>query len=214
MTNLSNKRVKILKVKGIDVAYINNPKVGCSSIKYSLLRDKALIHDDKIYSNYGDLKCDKFFTVVRSPYSRIVSGFLDKIARPSNIRNELSEQYLLIFGRKASLENVGEDKEGLLVFLNILKELFEKDVEAINPHFRPQYYNILPDFFNYEFIGKLENMDVVRDYLNEYGVELDVYSPHSTGAKDKLALFVDEINAELIKYIYKIDFDSFGYKNL
>lgn len=156
MINLKNKRVKILSVNKFGLNYINNPKVGCSSIKYSLLRDKSLIHDDKIYSDYEDLACTNFFTVVRSPYSRVISGFLDKITRPSNIRDELSDHYSKVFGKKIFLEELTEDQNGLLLFLNILKELFEHDLEALNPHFRPQFYNVLPDFFNYNFIGKLD----------------------------------------------------------
>lgn len=209
--NLKSKKVKILNIEKLGINYVNNPKVGCSSIKYSLLKDQTIIHNDEIYSSYEELNCINFFTVVRSPYSRIISGFLDKISRPSNIRDEICEQYFRTFGKQISLEQIQGDRNGLLTFLLVLQKLFKADVESINPHFRPQYYNVLPSVFKYQFIGKLERMDEVASYLNGYGIQLEAYSPHSTGAKNKISHFINDEIAEIIKYMYKIDFQTFGY---
>jgi hypothetical protein len=206
MKNLTN--VKLLKCKNIPLVYVNNPKVACSSIKLSILNDKQLIHDNKIYSNYSSVQNCSFFSVVRNPIERVLSAYLNMVTVETDIWMSTVKLYCDIqdevYSGKYELVSFGD----YLEILNVIASLFP---EKINPHFRCQFFNLAPDEIDYEFIGRLDDMATVASYLSDKGIELENFTPHKTNAKSKIDDFFGIREKELTYSIYAKDFEYFNF---
>jgi hypothetical protein len=206
MNNLIN--VKLLKCNNISLVYVNNPKVACSSIKLSILKEKQLIHDNKIYTNYSSvLSCD-FFSVVRNPFDRALSAYLNMVTVETDIWMSTMKLYCDIQGVSYSdvFKPVSFSK-----FLEVLNVISNSQPEKLNPHFRCQYFNLSPDVIKYQFIGRLDDMETVASYLNEKGIQLENFTPHRTNAKNKTKEYYEETEIQLARNIYNKDFDYFNF---
>ena len=77
--NLPNLNDRILYQPKLNVAYLHNPKVACSTFKNTLLFGKVdNVHAQYLFPPYNNKNVD-IFSVVRNPFSRTVSAYLDKI---------------------------------------------------------------------------------------------------------------------------------------
>lgn len=184
-----------------NIAYINNPKVGCSTIKRSLLgQDVGNVH---LASHFNKLDNPfvPLFTIVRNPYTRIVSGYLNKIGPDRDDAYTWGRFYKKYGLSENSIPTFDE-------FINIICNSAEEDLD---PHFRPQYLNIMFDSIKPERIFFLEKMEEVEKYLSKKGIELVTRDGHKTDSKNKSKLL---LTSELKDKIYKAfhcDFDYFGY---
>jgi hypothetical protein len=209
MKNLIN--VKLLKCNNISLVYVNNPKVACSSIKLSILKEKRLIHDNKIYTDYSSvLGCD-FFSVVRNPFDRALSAYLNMVTVETDIWMSTMKLYSDI--QDVSYSNVFKPIS-FRDFLEVLNVIANSQPEKLNPHFRCQYFNLAPDVIKYQFIGRLDDMDTVTSYLNEKGIQLENFTPHKTNAKNKTNEYYEENEMQLACNIYGKDFDYFNFSKV
>ncbi|MCW8125425.1 sulfotransferase family protein [Microbulbifer halophilus] len=183
------------------------PKAANSTIVTNLVRLK-LGHDvpsrqaKKIFTHPGRLSRadmarfdDLFkFTVVRNPYSRILSAYLDKIARfPHRRGNDIS-------------------------FAEFLQRLADdRDFLYSNAHWVPQADLLLIPAEEFDFIGKVESLD--RDLAEikqriRPGISDEITSagPPPTGAAKKLRhYYSDDALIALVASVYRDDFSTFGY---
>lgn len=203
------KPVRFFRAPNTNLFYVNNPKVACSSIKYSLLGYYEAIHVEKSYTPLKSLPSDaRFFSVVRDPFARLVSGYLDKIHRPTNIASEMSDVVGDI-GKHVSA--TGEAlNSNFREFVQSIARFKQK--RRINPHFRPQHMNLNPSELNYEFLGSLHHYSEVELYLCEQGFEVRRYTPHATdrGLKTQLEALSDV--RELSQHIFARDYELFATK--
>ena len=135
------------------------------------------------------------FTVVRDPFSRTLSAYLDKIDRKYNITTEkVSFKDFLISLKKGKLYS--------------------------NLHWAPQTSILLIPLDEFDFIGKFEKLNTDLSYIisrikNETVHEFD-YSkkgPPSTSATDKIAKYFDKECVELVQEMYSKDFELLDYSN-
>ncbi|MUJ28015.1 glycosyltransferase [Aliivibrio fischeri] len=199
-----NNKAEIKYSKKYKIAYINNPKVACSTISRSLIGHNVKnLHDKNNFSVIKD-GTEEIFSVVRNPYDRALSGYLNKIGPERDdpytwnkfkIRYNLNKEHLSF-------------KEFLYCIYN------DKDVDNIDPHFRPQNLNL--DYKNIKpnFIGRIEDMSKVEQYLLEFNVKFVVRNKNKTDAKNKKDKFYDKECISLVKKIYEDDFHLYGYDNL
>lgn len=132
------------------------------------------------------------FTVVRNPYTRILSAYLDKVERlalrqnkPSSFRDFL---YSLKNGRLYS-----------------------------NGHWVPQAALLLLPIDSFDFIGKVESLDADMAYIEEIITGTFPTEPlrsvpdNFTGANEKTQAYYDPETVELLRRLYRDDFEAFGY---
>ena len=144
------------------------------------------------------------FCFVRNPYTRVLSAYLDKIAKSAE-RRALFREVL------------GKPGDELMSFLEFL-ELVERQLpEAMDPHWRPQHVHLHGGRLTYDYIGSLEQFqqDFVRvlasvsPALMKYAVTVD---EHRTNASALVRFYYADTRAvELVARIYKQDFEMFGY---
>lgn len=209
-------------VEPLKLLYLNNPKAACSTIKHSLWKAadrltgkntyKEDIHDRKgspfvedlfarnTYSR--DALADaRIFSVVRNPYVRILSAYLDKIGGDPEVWRPFAKRFGIRLG-------VGQAQ---LTFADFLRVIVSEPDELLNSHFRPQYLNLLFPLSKPCFVGQLENWSETVAYLHDLGVCVEDHRVHATHAAENLQRYYTEECVDLVKQKYRDDFELFGY---
>lgn len=157
---------------------------------------------------YDPISNDYFtFTIVRNPYTRILSAYLDKIQKPARAPKFRPP---LGFG----LPDV-ED----VTFGDFLRRLREIPLDDINPHFQPQWLILgLHEAITYDYVGRFENLEDDLQSLLRYigddkfnGNNKVSRRPHATHAGEKLRQYYGKEEQALVSEIYEDDFKYLGY---
>nr|WP_218915049.1 sulfotransferase family 2 domain-containing protein [Desulfurivibrio alkaliphilus] len=142
-------------------------------------------------------------TFVRNPYRRVLSAYLDKIARI-----------------KPATKNLGTspvDEQGqplpFLAFLDQIKgaALYE------GPHWAPQVALLPRDLARLDFIGRLEKIDtdlatvIERVYGRKMASGVQNWDSHKTKSGDDFHRYYDGSAIDTVRHLYREDFEAFGY---
>jgi hypothetical protein len=172
-------------------------RLGGRHIKRAFKRPSALLRPD--------LRGFYCFSFVRNPYDRVLSAYLSKLAA-----SEHKSPYRAI-GSRVRRRYGG----GALTFPAFCAYL---DAEGPygNPHWYPQHRYI--DAFGAErldFIGRVERLDedLARVVERIYGrADGSTYRTGTkSGASGKLAQHYDEASRQIVRRLYREDFERFGY---
>jgi hypothetical protein len=237
----------LLIFETLNLGYLQIPKSGCSSIKSFLIKKgeididlkisrQVALHDDSNFSltydsfrNYAYIKSAHIpiFTVVRNPYTRVLSAYLEKIKEAKDPMKDYRGELNFKDGDEPT-------------FLCFLKKVSSKDPMSLDFHFMPQsiiantslypnihigYLESLHDmFFKLErYIDDITIKDLKESYkfseakstsLSDQGDIRD--APHSVGAssRERIDEYYGDKEIELVKFIYANDFKFFGYSTL
>lgn len=219
---------------GYRYVYMDNPKTGCSSLKSALIeletRDSQYELDVYNWRNLhnrgvspllqlGDTRSPaplsglvrkgfRFITFVRNPYSRLLSGYRDKMHKHTRMKAEV----LRLLGFPES------DLDRPISFEDFVKAVVGQTDWQMNPHWRPQTAQVLYGILDYHFIGRFEHYD--RDFaalFESLGIppEQVPASRHMNRTKDGpgegcRSYYTEELR-ELVLNRYREDFLNFGY---
>ncbi|MCK8516991.1 sulfotransferase family protein [Methylonatrum kenyense] len=142
------------------------------------------------------------FTVVRDPYSRILSAYLDKVQR-SNRRSKV-------------LSGLDLTDDDAAIGFDEFCDFLERGGLDSDAHWCRQI-DLIPCGPAYlHAIGRVESLaqDLPEILHRATGVRrktLQSHSPHKTGASERMHTVYTKALAERIRTIYKADFDAFGY---
>jgi hypothetical protein len=143
-----------------------------------------------------------FFSVVRHPLVRLVSGYLDKI---------LSDPTAGIWKLVANRYNLPLDKP--LAFPDFVDHITADKPHLVNRHFWPQSNNIAYGYAPHRHIGQLEDLERTALFLEQYGVpKIETFKRHATSAADSLKTYYSDpgVLKKVIAY-YEADFERFNY---
>lgn len=171
-----NTKPGIIFVESEKFGYIPIPKAGCSSIKYEISKllnlefQKKEVHAAmkpfmrRDFSK-EELKDYFIFSIVRNPFSRILSAFTSKVT-PFKGKNT---PFLVNGVQKALNVFYGDSFYGGMTFKQYLKNLSEIPDEYADEHFRSQHTFVFDTNSNQlaDYVGKLENLGEEIRYLNE-----------------------------------------------
>lgn len=197
--------------------YALNPKIASTTILvrlYTLLIGEippiGIPHDEMIQTFRDKQKRhhnghDYFkFTVVRNPYTRILSAYLHTMYRP---KSTIKFRKMLGFGAP-DVEDVS--------FIDFLRRICDIPIDEMNAHFCPQWYLMsLHQSATYDFIGRFERLEA--DLQAVFGLIGDENMGHvsrrfhATHAGDKLKKYYGEEEQTLVREIYEDDFKYLGY---
>jgi len=175
LTNISQKH---------QFTYFEIPKTGCSTIKKTLQTienegietPKELVHDKSSSPLKGFLDLDLkqktleklfSFTIVRNPYDRILSTYLDKI-----VTN--------LWEKKRRVGSLGFKFEEDISFLNFLKAIEKQDPLDMDIHWKPQSYLLPKDLSIFNYIGKFETFE------NDWNIILNKIKNTSLNTNEKI----------------------------
>jgi hypothetical protein len=188
--------------------FIHIPKTGGTSIEYKLnlghiengfeIKDNiAYQHSDCNYykSLFGEEKFNKYlkFTIVRNPYTRIISDFF----------------YL-------PLENVGfkgnQTFDDFLEYIEVVIKNNNFNENLYSNHFKPQYMYICDNNYSIK-VDKLfyfEKYHEIDEFLLK-NFDITDQNIYLKGNYKKNDIILTDIQKEKVYKLYKKDFDIFGY---
>ena len=199
--------------------YCEVPKVAISTIKKTLAKLSTKqdvdynVHDREKFPLKSPLKenltkkeFDEYFkfSFVRNPYTRVLSGFLDKIQKDTIEKKQLYKY-------------INKPLDKPMNFNEFLKSLEKVHPVNLNPHFRPQYINLCYPLVSYDFIGKFEYFNYeFKQVLDKFFKTTEIYvvNHHKTNAVEKKILnkyYNNCENIKLVQSIYAQDFIYFNY---
>ncbi len=223
---LDTKRLKnVLHISERDgYVYVSNPKAACSTLKLylsrcqmkepnykpkTLHRRKHLPLDsiDKVTVNeLNRVLNGKYylFSFVRHPLKRAVSAYGDKIAGNRKQKIEILER----MGKSA--ENIKDH----ISFDQFVRTITFQNPTNLNPHWRPQFFNLYPNILHYDFIGHIET------FANDIGflrtrLKLPQYPmPRKNVKAGKINpdTLLTPSNRFRLAWLYARDFIAFGYR--
>ena len=199
-----------------DYLYLNNAKSGCSTIRGTLIESMSAARRESVTSTGGgnihgngwwDWNLQRIaehrpytFTVVRNPFTRVLSAWLDKIRGETLQRQQFCHAY-------------GLPVDADISFLDFLRAL-DPDATVMDKHWRSQAQNVYAHSLDIDSVYHLENFDANAATLAER-LELDsgftTRKPHATGASRKVREFYCDESVELVQTLYAEDFRLFGY---
>jgi hypothetical protein len=191
--------------------YVSNEKVASSTTKQFLMRleEPAYYRMSSVKRYHGPLKTPSQvglrrwpsvvrdytkFSIVRDPYTRVLSGYLHKIAR---VRSVLPEHRIHA------------------TFAEFLTDLSKQAPSEMNVHFRPQHLTIATDFYDFDHIGRLEHFDAFQAYIANLcggSSASGQDARHPTDAALKIEQYYTAQELDLANRIYAKDFEIFGYE--
>ncbi|WP_108261597.1 sulfotransferase family 2 domain-containing protein [Mangrovicoccus ximenensis] len=145
------------------------------------------------------------FSFTRNPFTRVLSGYLDKIVASD-------------WERPRHLPRLGFAPDARIDFATFLEALAARPERARDIHFAGQCRLLMIGDFSYDFLGAFERFDADfaearRRYYGE-----DAEAPpasagrrHATGAGAKLAEHYGPAEIALVRDIYARDFELLGY---
>jgi hypothetical protein len=198
--------------------YLRVPKAANSTVVRALLQtypEPGLTPDDVDRAKTGmrhfgglglgdlaEIRRYFVFTVVRSPYSRTLSAYLDKF-RDGN-------KHLDRFGAR-----VAAFDDGAVTFRAFCRYLAAGG-EVENAHWmRQTRLTGLAD--RIDFVGRVETLEPdLRRILHGIGRRadgpLERAGPQPTGAGERLREHYDDETRRIVESVYRADFDAFGYR--
>jgi len=165
-------------------------QVGSREAKHLFKRPSDLSRDEMLVFS----KLLKF-TIVRNPYARTLSAFLDKVKRKQEIGSWRGKEH---------------DFYSFLLWL-------EQGKLLDNAHWAPQTSILLLPVAEFDFVGRVESLDRDLNYIlrrlngSAEGADINPVFSNATGAEEKLASFYCEKTANLVEKLYHRDFELLGY---
>lgn len=193
LCNISNKK---------KIIYMSVPKVGCSTIIYSLQKAenkkffiKNIIEEiKKIFDEYF------VFSFVRNPFTRCLSCYLEKFLYDENEKKRL-------------LPLLGYNNDENISFSEFLFSISKIKDNERDIHFSTQSTLLSIKNVKYDFIGRFEYFSTGLKALSSI-INIDFSTSinnHATKLKNKLTEYYNPENIQLVLSIYKNDFMNFCY---
>ena len=202
--------------------YLNNPKVGCSTVKNALWTAIAGDHPPDRNRKVHGLEGSPFvntlvdaervrkafvFTFVRNPFQRLVSAYLNKVLAKR-------DRVWPGFARNHGLNP--QDPISFAAFVEIISAI---PPEQHDPHWRPQYLNTQYPLVRPNLIADLDAMDaelprvLARLFPGKAGV-LNSTPQRNQGTKARNIWrdhYADTATVARVLALYGPDFAAFGY---
>lgn len=193
------------------VIYLQNPKVCSSSVRAALWRKASpRTFAGKPHTDVGApfvglpylsdvIAKSQFFTIVRNPYARLLSAYLNKVA---SSRRDMPVWVPIKYRFKF---------DTIPSFREFIAAIARERGDLLDPHFAPQYCTVLSHAVTPDHVFHFEKLDEAVEWLASRKLRLDNHAPHKTSAANQLLEYYGEAEIDIVKALYARDFEFFGY---
>lgn len=192
------KLVRVLWAEHLPVSYLQNAKAGCSTVQLTLERDGP-VREFGPSDSVSALLARPTFSVVRNPYARALSCYLQKVAPNPKRRNERTRERLVSVG---GLD--GSREISFSTFLDVAERF-----PLADRHWAPQWLNLVQPVAPVR-VFYLERLAELSAFLTECGLGLNSYADDRVNAASQMDLY-DSTSLERVRRLYADDFAMFGY---
>lgn len=193
--------------------YFRIPKAANSTVMINLLQEELVgpsKNAKRAYARVSSLSKDEvaqltdrffLFAVVRNPYTRVASAYLDKIVR--------GKRSAKVHARLA----IPADKD--IPFTDFCRYLQSGGVNG-DPHWYRQVDLIPCGYDKLHFVGHVETLStdlalILRKIGSEPVPDNKSWNPHRTGANSQLDRLYTQECIDIVSVLYREDFSAFGY---
>jgi len=148
-----------------------SPKCGEESIRYLILKEENIYNPEKIwrelnlFSNLNIKNVNYIYNIiiVRNPYDRLVSGYIDKFLT--------GNYYHLQFCQNAKKYYNINDDNIRISFQQLVDYLITQPKKNLDAHFQPQHlqHNNIDNNIDNSIILKMENTNKINNILKYLG---------------------------------------------
>lgn len=181
------------------------PKNACSNLRYSIALDNGAISDIQDISwihknnhtfnasNKELLQAKNSFVILRNPFKRLLSFYLDKICHTDDSGNDTS------YDEAKKIFNTGDDT----TFEDFVESIYHKPTQITKDiHTRQQCdFMIYKRYYNYYSVEKID--EAIESIYNKTGLKIqDIRSENSiftTKGKEKTDIITNETSAREIR---------------
>lgn len=154
------------------------------------------------------------FTVVRNPYARALSAYLDTVKRDRLPFQELKPELAAV--KAMPVLAVSSENVSFADFLRAIELRVQAGGwKAVDQHYRAQGMHISDDIISYSKIFRLERFPEAIDEISQHlGARLPEgkKGAHATDSDSKLAQYFEGSECrELVRRIYRNDLERFDY---
>ncbi|MBP9829086.1 MAG: sulfotransferase family 2 domain-containing protein [Proteobacteria bacterium] len=218
---------------GKNYIYVVNEKCGCNTITRALgsyEADRLLEFPEprgfhrppfEIAERYQRLLSNEFFkfTCVRNPFSRVLSAYLDKIAKVKEVWTRDSAGRVFLTRETWPRQDLGFNIYQKISFEQFLRRLKEKSLKELNDHFKPMWCVTMLPIVPYDKIVHLEKFDQefqeVMSQLGLPGKPGNYFSAeHATKAAVRKSDYYSQREVNLVLDLCKKDFELLGYSTI
>lgn len=153
-----------------------------------------------------------FFTTVRNPYCRLVSGFKNKVVDNSDATYAKFRQ---VFRRHCNKYDELSISDKFNYFCEFMGGRLLKYNGNVDQHFAPQYLVTCANILPYDHVVKVENFENQIEEvflslgLSNWNKEFIALKRNIASIKDDV--IIGESAASMIREYYELDFQLFGY---
>ncbi|XP_076332220.1 carbohydrate sulfotransferase 11-like isoform X2 [Tachypleus tridentatus] len=154
---------------------------------------------------------------VRHPFSRLVSAYENKVLGPRDKLSFFYDNYWnKVMKKYRGVEEIS-NRDAHPTFEEFVRYLLDTPVYKYDNHWVPYTKRCEPCLVHYDFIGKLETAEQDFHYVFQHELSLtETPQLENRGSitTDKVKFYFRQVpKSEVLRlyYIYKMDFDIFGY---
>ena len=227
----------------INTIFTGVPKSGCSHWIEALLQAAGTLKEplarDKLFKVHGALSSrhrmssshnqhlnihEKFsFVVIRNPWTRMVSGYLDKLSGEPSPGHDKKALGRAIVNEMREVTDTPELNESYPTFEEFLRWLLQHK-GSTNVHFMPQNKILCIPSSMYDFVVPLENSDTLNSLIwskihstshlqGSYDSAADPRKQSSAQRAREWFLKIDKAIIDRLYDLYKVDFVLLNYSN-
>ena len=188
----------------------NNWDVHCNFTSHILIKPFQI--GKHIFNSFIASEETTKWIVVRNPYTRMLSAYLDKVRRNTghfhSLRDHVAKQ------RGTVAEDVNGESVSFLEFCKAVEAV--RNPSNLDQHWRPQYWHTCADIIPYNLIGKLEEItsfeEKLRDTIGIDDLGFRGGRGHKTDASIQLRKHYCSYSKDIVDRVYADDFANFGYE--
>ena len=170
----------------------------------SALKNTAVVLDNLDYLKRPDYFK---FTILRNPFNRLVSAYLDKI-----VKREIPEVFAqeLIHKVQQSI-NKNYDLEKSISFQEFIQYVANTEDYYLNPHWKSQSSFLGRGWIKFDYLGQFEQLDkVIANLENKFGFQISTNVSRSLTRTDHVTEYITDILPD--KYYAKYPQELRNYK--